>query len=133
MARSSFRLCLILAARSDESNGWPMPADRLVFDTALADAGAACSLEDKAGRFVMGTSAIVGRACKLAGGSLLRVRLQGAAPLGGNFGDNTGSRHLRRIIHPAMSSNPSRDTLPRPIMRAEKGKVLPGWCAPWLV
>lgn len=130
MARSSVRLCLILAARSDESNGWPMPADGLVFDTGPAAAGAACSLEEKAGRFGTRTSAIVGRACKLSGGSLLRVRLQGAAPLGGNFGNGAGSRHLRAIIHPGMSSNPSRATLKMPIMRAENGKVLPGWCAP---
>ena len=130
MARSSFRLCLILAARYDESNGWPLPADGLVFDTGPAAAGAACSLEEKAGRFVTGTAATVGRACKLSGGSLMRVRLQGAAPLGGNFGNNSGSRHLRAIIHPGMSSNPSRARLKRPIMRAGNGKVLPVWCAP---
>ncbi len=130
MARSSFRLCLILAARYDESTGWPMPADGLVWDAGPAAAGTACSLEEKTGRFGTGTSAMVGRACKLTGGSLMRVRLQGAAPLGGNFGNDAGNRHLRTIIHPSMSSNPSRATLPRPIMRAEKGKVLPGWRAP---
>ena len=61
--------------------------------------------------------------------SLMRVRLQGAAPLEGNFGDNTGNRRLRKITHPGIHSKPSRATLPRPSMSEEKGKVLPGWIA----
>ena len=47
-----------------------MPADGLVCDAGLAAAGAACSLEDEAGWFGMGTSAMVGKAFKLAGGVL---------------------------------------------------------------
>jgi hypothetical protein len=64
--------------------------------------------------------------------SLVRVRLQGAAPLGGNLGDDRGSRRRRRITHPTMHSNPSRITLPRPSVSDEIGRVLPGWDAPRL-
>ena len=64
--------------------------------------------------------------------SLVRVRLQGAAPLGGNLGDDRGSRRRRRITHPAMHSNPSRIALPRPSVSDEIGRVLPGRDAPRL-
>jgi hypothetical protein len=33
----------------------------------------------------------------------MRVRLQGAAPLGGNFDDDIVDRRLRTIIHPEMN------------------------------
>jgi hypothetical protein len=51
--------------------------------------------------------------------SLVRVRLQGAAPLGGYFDDGIVSERLRTIIHHEMNSNPSRARLPRAIVVAE--------------
>jgi hypothetical protein len=156
-----------------------MPAGRLRCDAGLVAAGVASSLKEKTGRFGTEIAAMVGRACKLAGGllpgvnrlpgreaaeevykpgvavvtpadsardstlevllswrvngeswSLMRLRLQGAAPLGVNLGDDIDSRRLRTIVHPDMNSNPSGTTLPRPIKRAENGKVLLGRCAP---
>ena len=156
-----------------------MPAGGLRCDAGLVAVGVASSFEEKAGRFGTEVAAMVGRACKPAGGlmpgvkrlpgreaaeevyesgvavvtpadsatdsamevrlswrvkgeswSLMRVRLQGTAPLGCNLGDDSDSRRLGTIIRPDMNSNPSRATLPRPIRRAENGKVLPGRGAP---
>lgn len=81
VARNSFRLCLILAARydeSDETNERPIPVGGLVCDAGLVAAGVASSLKEKTGRFGTGTSAMVGRSCKLVGGLLSGVnRLPG--------------------------------------------------------
>lgn len=55
--------------------------------------------------------------------SSMRVRLQGAAPLGGNFEDDMDSERLRIIFHPAMNSNPSMARLPRPNLRTENMKL----------
>ena len=64
--------------------------------------------------------------------SLARVRLQGAAPLGGSLGEDRGNRRRRKLTHPRMHSNPSRITLPRLSVSDERERVLPGWGVPWL-
>ena len=57
---------------------------------------------------------------------LMRVRLQGAAPLGANFVDVLDGLSLRTMNHPEINSNPSRATLPMLILRSENGELLPG-------
>jgi len=107
-----------------------VPTGWLACDAELVDACVASSIKEETGRFGTERSAEVSCACKLVVGSLMRVRLQGAAPLGGNFDDDIVDSRLRTIIHPEMNNNPSRAMLPRPILRTGNGKLLPGSCVP---
>jgi hypothetical protein len=58
--------------------------------------------------------ATVGAALKLAGGVLAGLRLHGAAPLGGTFGDGKGTSRLRRKARAGMNSKASSTITPRP-------------------
>jgi hypothetical protein len=56
------------------------------------------------------------------------VRFQGAAPLGGNFGDGMGISRLRKIARAGMNNNASSAIPPRPIKIG--GNALPKRLAP---
>lgn len=58
------------------------------------------------------------------------MRLQGAAPLGGNFGDGKGTSRLRKIMRAGMKSKASRAIMPRPIRM--NGRALARGLAPEL-
>ena len=107
-----------------------MPTGWLACDAELVDACVASSIKEATGEIGTERSSVVGCACKLLVGSLIRVRLQGAAPLGGNFDDGIVDRRLRTIIHPEMNNNPSKARLPRPILRTGNGRLVLGSCVP---
>lgn len=60
--------------------------------------------------------------------TLTGARLQGAAPLGGKFGDGRGTSRLRRRMRTGRKSRPSSAITPRPIRMS--GRTLASGLAP---
>ncbi len=61
--------------------------------------------------------------------SLVRMRLQGPAPLGGNFTFVVGSKRLRSNHHPMKSINitAAPASMTKPIIIARDGNPVPCW------